>query len=192
MTEQTEKKTIIARLITAQQEIGNVTKNAKNPHFQNRFVDITQLLSSVLPVLHKNGLFLTQRVDIYDGKPVLVTQVYDEDGHSLPSSAYPIVAKDMTDPQKVGAGVTYARRYALLAYLGLGTEDDDGNTAAKPKAKSPELQTLIEKLKTAGHTKETIAIELEKRYGKGNRKAITALTPDEVAAWLDELNTVPF
>jgi hypothetical protein len=43
-----------------------------------------------------------------------------------------------SDPQGQGSAITYARRYALMAVLGLvADEDDDGNkaSAAKPKPK---------------------------------------------------------
>jgi hypothetical protein len=40
------------------------------------------------------------------------------------------------DPQKVGSAITYARRYALMATLGLAAEDDDGQ-AAKPAPSRP-------------------------------------------------------
>lgn len=33
------------------------------------------------------------------------------------------------DPQAVGSGVSYARRYTLMSMLSLGAEDDDGESA---------------------------------------------------------------
>ena len=42
------------------------------------------------------------------------------------------------DAQAVGSAITYARRYALAAMVGVAPEDDDGNNAAKnpPKPQS--------------------------------------------------------
>lgn len=200
--EEPTPRSIFSRLIAAQAEIGNVTKNAENSFFKNpkgkasKFVDLAALNDAVIPVLSRHGLFLTQRTIIQDGAAVLVTQIFSEDGESLLPSFYPIIAKDDSDPQKFGAGVTYARRYALMAYLSIAAEDDDGNTAAQPKVKtvSPELQSLIENLKKAGHTKETIPLELDNRFGKGVYKSITALKPEEIKTWNEELEKkdVPF
>lgn len=200
--EEPTTKSIFTRLIAAQSEIGNVAKNAENSFFKNakgkasKFVDLAALNDAVIPVLNRHGLFLTQRLVVSESQAVLVTQIFSVDGEELLPSFYPIIAKDDTDPQKFGAGVTYARRYALMAYLGIAAEDDDGNTAAQPRAKtiSPELQALIENLKAAGHTKETIPLELDNRFGKGVYKSITALKADEIKAWNEELTKekVPF
>jgi hypothetical protein len=47
-------------------------------------------------------------------------------------SVYDILCKDATNPQQLGSGVTYARRYSLSSLLGLNIDDgsdDDGNIA---------------------------------------------------------------
>jgi hypothetical protein len=36
------------------------------------------------------------------------------------------------DAQAYGSATTYARRYALAAFVGVAPEDDDGNAASKP------------------------------------------------------------
>jgi hypothetical protein len=36
------------------------------------------------------------------------------------------------DPQGMGSAVTYARRYAYMAIIGMAAEDDDGNAASQP------------------------------------------------------------
>jgi hypothetical protein len=43
--------------------------------------------------------------------------------------------KDATNPQAAGSALTYARRYALSAIMGICPVDDDGNAAsAAPRA----------------------------------------------------------
>jgi ribosome-binding ATPase YchF (GTP1/OBG family) len=76
-----------------------------------------------------------------------------------------------SDPQAYGSVITYQRRYALSAILGLNTdEDDDGNRASTEKAvsektvsKKPELipgsekwGKAVEFLKKEGNTLEMI------------------------------------
>jgi hypothetical protein len=36
-----------------------------------------------------------------------------------------------TDPQGIGSALTYARRYGLMAMIGIAPEDDDGNAASQ-------------------------------------------------------------
>jgi hypothetical protein len=47
----------------------------------------------------------------------------------------PVLTKDNTDPQKMGSGITYAKRYGLQSVFGLPSEDDDGNSASMPSPK---------------------------------------------------------
>ena len=43
-------------------------------------------------------------------------------------------SSDLPDPQGWGSAMTYARRYQLMALLGLAAEDDDGNAASMPQS----------------------------------------------------------
>ena len=46
----------------------------------------------------------------------------------MPESAY-FMTPAKQDPQGDGSALTYARRYAIMTYLGIAAEDDDGNIA---------------------------------------------------------------
>lgn len=51
-------------------------------------------------------------------------------------SQYPVIVASQGDPQKLGSAVTYARRYSLMALLGIAGEDNDGTTTSeKPERK---------------------------------------------------------
>jgi len=85
-----------------------------------------------------------------------------------------ISSKDDNDPQKVGAGLTYMRRYSLTCILGIEEEDDDGNNASKPaklKAKEEEEAPVEEKLLTTDEI-EAIGVAMTKEeltvYYKAN------------------------
>lgn len=103
----------------------NPAKTATNPHFRSTFAPLPEVLDYVRPALAQHGLTITQLTDGYE----LITLLLHTSGEWL-SSRYPLhPAKD--DPQGLGSAVTYARRYTLLAMLGLaGDDDDDGNTAS--------------------------------------------------------------
>ena len=125
-------KHLYQALIKAQQEFGPILKNATNPHFQSRYADLSGVIESVIEHLHTNGILLLQPTDVTEGEIIVRTQLIHAESGEILESAYKVICKDPTDPQKVGGGLSYARRYALLSLLGLAPEDDDGNTASAP------------------------------------------------------------
>jgi hypothetical protein len=64
-----------------------------------------------------------------------------ESGESV-TGRTPVLTKDNTDPQKMGSGITYAKRYGLQAAFGLPSEDDDGNEAS---VSTPKVQKVSKK-----------------------------------------------
>ena len=48
-----------------------------------------------------------------------------------------IMLSEIFDCQKMGAQITYYRRFCLMAIAGIPAEDDDGNTATNKKAPAP-------------------------------------------------------
>lgn len=118
-------------LLAALREMGPVRKEARGNF--GRYANLDTVLDAVTDPLHNHGIILTQTFDSnHDGTPVLVTRlIHAASGDTLGGSV-PVVAKDMQDPQKVGAAITYYRRYSILAILGLTAEDDDGQSAAQP------------------------------------------------------------
>jgi hypothetical protein len=118
-------KELIAALIEAKKEIPAIKKSANNPFFNSAYAPLESVLETVEPILFKNGLVIVQTTSAN----ALITTLYHASGTSI-SSEYPLPTG--LDSQKLGAAVTYARRYAISALLSLATEpDDDGNMATK-------------------------------------------------------------
>jgi len=128
-------------LIAAQQEFAPLKKSATNPHFKNKFVPLSEVLTNVLPILNKNGLAVSQFPSTTsDNEPALTTLLMHASGEVLKYTMPLLAAKN--DPQGQGSAITYARRYALMSVLGVvGDEDDDGN-AAQPKRPSRAAQPV--------------------------------------------------
>jgi hypothetical protein len=118
----------------AQTEMPLVKKTENNPFFKNKYAGLPSVLEVVLPVLHKNGLYLTQS-PISEGERIGIktTITHADSGDSIESSFTMQLSKN--DPQGAGSAITYARRYSLVSMLGLNVdEDDDGNLATNLKA----------------------------------------------------------
>lgn len=118
-------KELAQALSIFQGKIGNVGKDAVNPFFKSKYASFEKIITTIKPVLTECGLAYSQ---FPHGDNGLVTMIMHSSGESITSLAkfYP---KD-NSPQALGSAITYMRRYALSAALGLATEnDDDGNEA---------------------------------------------------------------
>ena len=131
-------------LLAAMRDFAPVVKNATNPHLKSKYADLGAVLDAVAEPLANHGLLLLQRFTHDQGGAILVTElVHAASGERL-TSEVPVVSKDPTDPQKIGAAITYYRRYSLLALLGLAPEDDDGHTASHPARQSRTPNTSVQ------------------------------------------------
>ena len=109
-----------------------VPRTEVNPFYNSSYADLASIWDAIRSELHKNGLSVVQT---FDG-PLLVTCLLHVSGEWI-SGSLPVCAKDAS-AQAQGSAITYARRYALAAILGISTEeDDDGNQASKPDKKAP-------------------------------------------------------
>lgn len=122
-------KTIAPALLAAQKSIGKVLKSADNPYFKSKYADLGAVIDAVKEPLNEHGITFLQYVDIEEDKTdVLRTQLLHESGEWVMTSTK-IHCKAQNDPQAYGSAITYSKRYALQALVGLPTEDDDGNSA---------------------------------------------------------------
>ena len=141
------RRTIADALASAQAELTDPPKDSVNPHFKSRYADLATVLKTVRPVLSKHGIALTQTTNYAEGVLVLVTRLSWRDEEIV--GHYPVIPQQST-PQGYGSALTYARRYAIQAIVGVAAdEDDDGNAAsAKPSASNvDDLAAFIAKVK---------------------------------------------
>lgn len=147
MTPATKPKGLYPALLAVQAEAPTLQKTAINPHFKSRFVPLEEVTEAVMPLLSKNGLvWTTLPGHTENGSPVLqYALIHADTGEQLRGSMALLPAK--ADPQGQGSAITYARRYALMAVLGLvADEDDDGNKASKPKPDAHDTKSFEAKL----------------------------------------------
>jgi hypothetical protein len=95
------------------------------------------IVDATRPVLLKHGLAISQTPLYMEGSAGVETTILHTAGHSTTTTLL-LPLKDQS-PQGVGGAITYARRYALAAVLGLATEeDDDGNVSSGLSKKTAE------------------------------------------------------
>lgn len=120
---------IFKALAEAQAEIQNPTKNAKNSHFKSAYTTLDEGLNVVREALSAVGICVFQRTYMTDSLLMLETVLGHSSGEWL-TGHYPVIAVPYK-PQDGLAALTYARRGALFAAVGIAGEDDDGNHANK-------------------------------------------------------------
>jgi len=126
-------------LSAAQAEIEGAVKDSSNPFFKSKYADLASVIEAVKVPLAKHGLSVIQMTDIeLDGDFCLTvqTQIMHSSGQWI-RGRLPVKSKD-DSPQAQGSGLSYARRYALMAALNVPALDDDAEQAQqayrKPQA----------------------------------------------------------
>lgn len=127
-------------LSKAQATIENVSKDRQG--YSYKYADLASCLDAVRKPLSDNGFSLSQIISQDEDKmPVLITLLIHKSGQWL-KSTFPIesvVMKQGNPLQHLGAGITYIRRYALSAIVGLTQEDDDAQSLSKKEEKTLEI-----------------------------------------------------
>lgn len=132
-----ETTTLHKAFAQAQVELPLVKKTENNPFFKSKYAGLPSILEVVLPVLHKNGLYLTQS-PISEGERIGIktTIVHAESGDSIESSFTMQLSKN--DPQGAGSAITYARRYSLVSMLGINVDEDEDGAIASGTVLKPQ------------------------------------------------------
>lgn len=153
-----EAKTLLEALLAFQKDGPTVHKDAVNPHFKNRYVSLDSLTQTITPLLSAHGLVWTTMPCHDDAGPALRYRLAHVASGEAIEGVMPLMLSK-NDPQGQGSAITYARRYAISAVLGLSAEDDDGNagsqrqTQAQTSIRTPALVTAedIAELKAAAN-----------------------------------------
>ena len=123
---------LASALSKAQAVIENVSKDKKG--FNYKYADLASCLTAAKKPLSDNGLSVSQLVSQdMNGKQILITLLIHESGQWLKSifAVENVVMKQCNSLQQLGAGLTYARRYAFSAIVGLSQEDNDAQSIRK-------------------------------------------------------------
>lgn len=152
---------LASAFVALQADLKPVAKSANNPFYKSSYAPLSEVMESIQPILAKHKLAITQFPTNLDGVSALQTVLVHESGQTLQFAPVPLLLTKQ-DAQSQGSAMTYARRYGVMAVLGLvADEDDDGNKASAPapvvdqlpKAKSVINAALIEQGYTTNEAK---------------------------------------
>jgi hypothetical protein len=125
------------------------TQKANVGQYAYTFATLADLNEMARPVLAAHGLLITQTAATVGDEVAISTTVLHSSGQFV--TAQPLTLPVGKTAQATGSAITYARRYALMAMLGLATEDDDGAAAAPREAprSAPERRNASQRTSTA-------------------------------------------
>ena len=117
-------------LSLAHKDFKPVLKDANNPFFKSKYADLAGVIDATSDALSKQELAVIQSPGrIYNGHILLTTLLSHSSGEWIKDELELPIAK--FDAQGTGSAITYARRYAYQAIVGVAAEDDDGNAASQ-------------------------------------------------------------
>jgi len=141
-------------LSKAQGQMSNAKLDGFNPRLKSKYAKLQSIIAAAKKPCSENGLAYTQLVDETENGMILSTLLIHESGQWLQSNTKLGVAAAktskgggvyITDEQAFGIQLTYKKRYALAAILGIsgGDEDTDndgesGHDGRPPKQRQPE------------------------------------------------------
>lgn len=120
-------------LSKAQGEIKGAATDATNPHFGQQYATLYSCLNACRDPLRKNGLSVVQVPTRKEKSVALETMVIHSSGQWIAGqfSAEPVARGDKpVSPQDIGLTLSYLRRQALTAFLGIAQADDDALSAS--------------------------------------------------------------
>jgi len=135
---------LAAALVQFQSKMFAVGKNKSGYRDQYTYPTLGKVIEFAYPVMTELGLSVSQIPDCAGETPALTTTLMHTSGQWI-SGTYPIANAGMKSAvntaQQFGAAISYARRYALLAVLGLAAEDDDAHCLSEQPRVATEPKT---------------------------------------------------
>jgi len=185
-----KNKTLYESLLNFQKQLPDIKKDktAGMGKFQYKYCSLENLISSIQPVLHANGLILIQPQGYNDhGQTLLVTRlIHVESGEEIKSEMPLFLPENMgAKPQFAwGGGLTYGRRYAIKMLLGI-EPDMDTNTETDTELgdvkEPPPKKTGISRTPTRPDS------QVKKTEVKNN-KFMTPAAREEISSKITDLN----
>jgi len=172
-------KDLAAALAKAQAAMKPALKDSTNPHFKSKYADLTSVWEACRDALTKNGLSVAQ-VTEFDGELTWIRTILLHSSGEMLEGRYPLRPVQNT-PQGMGSAMSYARRYALAAMVGVVADDDDGQAASTGNGHAYEPPPPAPTKAQTANDARNKAIE----YANNSHHALGKMkTMDELNAWL--------
>lgn len=125
-------------------------KTRTGGNFSYTYAPLVEITQKILPVMGPLGLSVSYRVQHETNRVIAVCRVSHELGHHEESGPVPMPidtesGMGASAAQRVGIATSYAKRYALLAIIGLAPEEEDmDGKPAGPQVRMPQRESRQE------------------------------------------------
>lgn len=117
-------------MLKVQADLQPALKDRENTFSHSRYATLNSVMEACRDALISNGIWLAQYpVPVDAGHMGLVTKLTHAESGQWQSSLM-VMPLPKADPQGYGSAMTYSRRYALSALIGIVTEEDDDGIGA--------------------------------------------------------------
>lgn len=127
MSQSEQVNELFKALSKVQSSIEGAKKDSSNPFFKSKYADLESVWEACRKPLTDNGFCVIQAGEVREGVAGIVTTLGHSSGQWI-KGFMPLNAVK-PDPQAQGSAITYVRRYALAAIVGIVQVDDDGESA---------------------------------------------------------------
>jgi hypothetical protein len=154
-------------LVKVQGSLQGAKKDSDNPYFKSKYADLESVWDVCRKPLSENGLAVIQTTEPSESGVTVITTLAHVSGEFLRGKLHLVPVKP--DPQGIGSAITYGRRYALAAIVGIYQTDDDGNAASgrdqKPAAMKEGKKAALEAMAKAKPYPATFKVKTLKVRG---------------------------
>ena len=122
---------LAAALAKAQGSLNAALKDSKNPHLKNKYADLASIWNAAREPLAANELAVIQTTERDEGGQHLVTTLAHSSGEWIRGQltiGTDGANKGVNLNQALGSSISYMRRYALAAIVGVIQDDDDAQS----------------------------------------------------------------
>lgn len=127
-------------LAKAQRQMTGAKKGTENDFFKSKYADLAACWDACREPLAENGLAVIQTTESNREAITVVTTLAHQSGEWIRGRL--TMLPDKPGAQALGSCLTYARRYALAAIVGLAQVDDDAESATFRMSKQTETKII--------------------------------------------------
>lgn len=170
-------------LASAQSEIAGAKMDSENPFFKAKYADLASVWEACRKPLTKNGLSIAQSTQDTEHGVKVITTLMHSSGQWITGEM--TLKPEKQTPQTIGSCISYARRYALAAMVGVAQVDDDAEaTKSKPQESSANNSANNFDKKSQGNPALFIV-----PFGNNRGKKLSDIPNKELLSLLDWCNS---
>jgi hypothetical protein len=142
--------------------------------FKYTYASLYEILKAVQPVLTKHGFAISQSGVPAEGHIGIITEIIHKDGFTKVYGPLPMPSSN--DPKAVGSSMTYGRRYALAAALGIATDEDNDAPPAEasgaPNEPRSEASGAASRAPRTGDAHDELWTYITERFSVTDRQTV--------------------